>query len=625
MLGTAIVGGLGAFLASLCLTPLIRWSARQFGYVAHPRQDRWHHKPTALFGGVAIFLAFFLPFVALHEFDKSILFILAGAAVVFGLGLADDLFSVPPYTKLVVQIAAASLVTFGSLNLPPQALSLVVIPLAIFWLVGLTNAFNLLDNMDGLSAGTACIASLFLFAISVTTGNVAVALCSAILFGATLGFLFYNFHPATIFMGDSGSMFLGFILAALAMHSWEQATNLALMMLTPVLVLAVPIFDTTFVTLVRWKNGRAISEGGRDHASHRLVAFGLPERKAVLLFYLISLTCGSIAFLGILYNALLLSLLGAVMVIVIVNFGMFLSGIVTYESENGVRKQAAPDRGVVLDIFLMDKRRILEVLGDAVFIILAYASSFAIRFDGNIPPEHFRVLAQSLPVVLLLKLLIFSSFGLYRGVWRYAGMQDLIAIVKAISLSSIVGITAMTMLFRFELFPRSVFIIDWMALLLLVAGGRILIRIIREYLFSLSDVTAKKRIGIVGGGDAGELALRELRNNVGLGWIPVGVFDDDPGKQGRRIHGVPVVGGTDNLVESVARLKIEQIVVAIPSAAPETLDRIIEKCRMTGLPVTVMPSLGDLFQKTSWAGVLAGEALIPQPGVTGITKRQTLQ
>ena len=189
MLGTAIVGGLGAFLASLCLTPLIRWSARQFGYVAHPRQDRWHHKPTALFGGVAIFLAFFLPFVALHEFDKSILFILAGAAIVFGLGLADDLFSVPPYTKLVVQIAAASLVTFGSLDLPPQALSLVVIPLAIFWLVGLTNAFNLLDNMDGLSAGTACIASLFLLVISVTTGNATVALCSAILFGATLGFL----------------------------------------------------------------------------------------------------------------------------------------------------------------------------------------------------------------------------------------------------------------------------------------------------------------------------------------------------------------------------------------------------------------------------------------------------
>ena len=187
MLETAIVGGICALLASVSLTLLIRWSARQFGYVAHPRQDRWHHKPTALLGGVAIFFAFLIPLVVLQEFDKSLLFILAGAAIVFGLGLADDLFSVPPYTKLVVQIAAASLVTFGSLNLPPQALSLVVIPLAIFWLVGLTNAFNLLDNMDGLSAGTACIASLFLFVISVTTGNATVALCSAILFGATLG------------------------------------------------------------------------------------------------------------------------------------------------------------------------------------------------------------------------------------------------------------------------------------------------------------------------------------------------------------------------------------------------------------------------------------------------------
>ena len=600
MVVAAIIGGICAFLASLCLTPFIRWAAQQLGYVAYPRPDRWHHKPTALLGGVAIFCAFSIPFIALYEFDKSILFILAGASIVFGLGLADDLFSIPPHTKLVFQIVAASLVTFGALDLPSQPESLILIPLATFWLVGLTNAFNLLDNMDGLSSGTACIASLFLCVISIITDNMMVALCSAFLFGATLGFLFYNFHPATIFMGDSGSMFLGFTLASLTMKGhWEQAPNLALMMLTPVLILAVPIFDTTFVTLVRWINGRAISEGGRDHAAHRLVAFGLSERKAVTLFYLISLACGSIAFLGIWYNALLLSILGGVMVILIVNFGIFLSGIVTYESENVSHRPMMVNRRVVIDIFLMHKRRILEVLSDAVFIILAYTSSVIVRFDGNIPPEHFHALTQSLPVILLLKLLVFSLFGLYRGVWHYAGMQDLIAIVKAISLSSIIAITAMAMLFHFESFPRSVFVIDWMALLLLVAGGRILIRIIREYLFSLSDATTKKRVGIVGGGDFGELALRQIRSNVGLGWIPIGFFDDDPEKHGRSIHGVPVIGGTDVLAESTSRLKIEQIIVAMPLAAPEILDKIIEQCKMTGLPVTVMPSLGDLIQKTS--------------------------
>ena len=151
-----------------------------------------------------------------------------GASIVFVLGVLDDLYRVQPYTKLVVQIAAASLATFGLLAVPFQGLTLIVIPLAIFWLVGLTNAFNLLDNMDGLSAGTACIAALFLFVISLTIENWTVALCAAILFGATLGFLFFNFYPATIFMGDSGSMFLGFILASLAMKgNWEQATNLA--------------------------------------------------------------------------------------------------------------------------------------------------------------------------------------------------------------------------------------------------------------------------------------------------------------------------------------------------------------------------------------------------------------
>ena len=526
MLEMAITGGLCALLLSLVLTPLVRRMARRYGYVAHPRVDRWHEAPTAMFGGVAIFVAFAIPFAVLHDHDRSFLFMMIGASIVFVLGILDDVYRVQPYTKLVVQIAAASLATFGLLAVPFQGLTLIVIPLAIFWLVGLTNAFNLLDNMDGLSAGTACIAALFLFVISLTIENWTVALCAAILFGATLGFLFFNFSPATIFMGDSGSMFLGFILASLAMKgNWEQATNLALMMLTPVLILAVPIFDTTFVTLVRWVNGRAISEGGRDHTSHRLVAFGLSEQKAVSLFYLISAVCGFIAFLGVWYNALFLSLLGTMVVIGIFYFGMFLSGIVTYGTENEVNQPAVADRGVVLDVFLMHKRRVLEIMVDAVLICLAYTLSFAVRFDGDIPDEHFRVLAQSLPVILSLKLLVFASFGLYGGVWRYVSVWDLLEILKAVTLSSILAIAAMTMVFRFELFPRTVFVVDWMALLLMVAGIRLLIRIIREYLFSLSDTKGKKVV-IVGAGDAGEMVLRKLRHNVQLKYVPVGFFDD---------------------------------------------------------------------------------------------------
>jgi len=596
MLETVLAGGICALLLSLTLTPLLRMAAHRYGFVVQPRVDRWHQKPTALFGGVGIFLAFAVPFAVLHEHDQSLLFLMGGATIVFGLGLVDDLYPVQPYVKLLVQIVAAGLATHGAF-IPVHGVTLLLIPLAIFGLVALTNAFNLLDNMDGLSAGIACITSFFLFLVSYTMQSWMVALCAAIMFGATLGFLFYNFNPATIFMGDSGSMFLGFTLAALTMKgNWEQATNLLLMVLTPLLILAVPIFDTTFVALVRWINGRAISRGGRDHASHRLVAFGLSERKAVVLFYSISIICGSIAFLGVRFNALLLSLLWTLMVIGISSFGIFLNRIVVYGTEGEPHIQAAADRGVVLDIFLMHKRRILEVLVDAVLIGLAYAASFVIRFDGDIPPQQLRVLAESLPVIFSLKLVVFASFGLYSGVWRYVGMRDLIAILKAVTLSSVLSIAAMTMLFRFDLFPRTVFVIDWMLLLLLVSGVRVLIRGIREYLFTLSNAKGK-RVVIVGAGDAGEMVLRELRNNTRLEYVPVGFFDDDPDKQGRRIHGVPVLGGRETILETVARLGIDQIMVAIPSAKAESLAGIIRICESTGLPVTVMPSLTDVFQK----------------------------
>jgi len=622
MLETVLAGGMCALLLSLTLTPLLRMAAHRYGCVAQPRVDRWHQKPTALFGGVGIFWAFAIPFAVLNEHDRSLLFLMGGATIVFGLGIADDLYPVQPYVKLLIQIVAAGLATYGAF-VPVHGMTLLLIPLTIFGLVALTNAFNLLDNMDGLSAGIACIASFFLFLVSYTMQSWMVALCAAILFGATLGFLFYNFNPATIFMGDSGSMFLGFTLSALTMKgNWEQATNLLLMVLTPLLILAVPIFDTTFVTLVRWMNGRAISQGGRDHTSHRLVAFGLSERKAVALFYLISIACGAIAFLGVQYNALLLSLLGTLMVIGISSLGIFLNRVVVYGTEGEPRVRVAADRGVVLDVFLMHKRRVLEVLVDVTLIGVAYAASFVIRFDGDIPPQHLNVLAESLPLILCLKLVVFASFGLYGGVWRYVGMQDLIAILKAVTLSSVLSIAAMTMLFRFDLFPRTVFAIDWMLLLLLVSGVRVLVRAIHEYLFSLSD-TKGKRVVIVGAGDAGEMVLRELRNNARIGYLPVGFFDDDPAKQGRRIHGVPVLGGRDKIVELVEQLQIDQIMIAMPSARAESLEGIARICALTGLPVTVMPSIAELIQKGLRDGSLETKVWKPAPEMAKGTQQQT--
>jgi FlaA1/EpsC-like NDP-sugar epimerase len=225
-------------------------------------------------------------------------------------------------------------------------------------------------------------------------------------------------------------------------------------------------------------------------------------------------------------------------------------------------------------------------------------------------------------LILSLKLVVFASFGLYSGVWRYADMRDLLAIFKAVTLSSVLSIAAMTMLFRFELFPRTVFLVDWMLLFLLVSGIRGLVLIIREYLFDLSDAKGK-RVVIVGAGDAGDMVLRELRNNTRIGYLPVAFFDDDPEKQGRRIRGVPVLGGRDKIVELVGQLQIDQIMVAMPSAKGESLDGVVRICASTGLPVTVMPSIVELLQEGLNSGSLEAAAWKPKPERSEGARQQT--
>ena len=578
-----------SLVLSLGLTPLVRTLALRYGYVAQPKEDRWHKTPTALLGGVGIFLAYSLPLSFYLAYQPNLWILLLGAALIFTVGLIDDFIHIKPYSKLAGQIVVGCVVIANGMLLGPSALPILGIFLTLVWIVGVTNAFNLLDNMDGLSAGTACIAAFCLFLAGTMTGNSLMTIAAAGICGATLGFLWFNFFPAKIFMGDSGSLFLGFTLSTLAITgNWENITNVFSAMLIPVLVLAVPIFDTTFVSLVRFVNGRAISKGGRDHTSHRLVAFGLPERTTVLLFYTMSMACGLIALMGLQYGWLYPSMLTILVVIVFWYFGLFLSGIVTYKEKTDDLLQGS--RNFVLNLFLMEKKRIAEVLTDCVLIALSFAIAFAIRFDG-LPPEYVVIVAQSLPILIPIKLVTFFYFGLYRGIWRYVGIQDLINIVKAVTVSAVLSVVVMTMVFRFEGYSRAVFIIDWMVLLLSVSGVRLAIRLIKEYLESWAHSSGKNLL-IIGAGDAGEIALREIRNNPSLSYCPQGFVDDDPRKRGRNIHGVPVLGGRKDLGIIVKNFQIEEILVAVPSLDRRQLKAVLQDCKQTGVAVKVMPNFG---------------------------------
>src|SRR5881275_1744934 len=272
---------------ALALTPVVRTLARRFGFIAKPKTDRWHKKPTAMMGGVAIWLAVLVTCVALVPHTSAGWVVAGAASFLFLVGLVDDWLHIKPYQKLIGQVIGAAIVVNYGLALPWTRSLPVNMVITIFWLIGITNAINLLDNMDGLATGVAAIASCFLTVNFISVNQPTEAVMMAVFTAALLGFLVYNSHPASIFMGDSGSMFIGFFLASAALVnvSGGRSRSLASVLAVPILVLFIPIFDTTFVTILRKVSGRAASQGGRDHTSHRLVALGLSERRAVWMLY----------------------------------------------------------------------------------------------------------------------------------------------------------------------------------------------------------------------------------------------------------------------------------------------------------------------------------------------------
>src|SRR5713101_5742556 len=286
-----------SFALALLLTPLVRTLARRWGFVAKPKVDRWHKKPTAMMGGVAIWLAVAGTYLVLVPHTPQRWVVVGAASFLFLVGLIDDWLHFKPYQKLIGQVIGAAIAVNYGLVLPWTRSLPVNMLITIFWLILITNAINLLDNMDGLATGIAAIASCFLTFNFVTGHQSIEAMMLAVFAAALLGFLIYNSNPASIFMGDSGSMFIGFFLASAALVnvSGGRSRSFVPVLAVPILVLFIPIFDTMFVTILRKLSGRAASQGGRDHTSHRLVALGLSEKRAVLMLYGLAAVSGLLA------------------------------------------------------------------------------------------------------------------------------------------------------------------------------------------------------------------------------------------------------------------------------------------------------------------------------------------
>lgn len=310
-----------AFLLALRGTPVARDGALRFGIVDRPDgRLKDHSEPVPYLGGLAIFVSFLVSLALVFPFERSVLGLLLGGSIVVLVGLVDDFGVLTPTVKFLGQLLAVwCLMKSGivmHLSFLPDSLNYL---LTALWLVGITNAFNIIDIMDGLSAGVGVIASTFLLAVSIINGNESIAVITAALAGSLCGFLRYNYHPAKIYMGDAGSLFLGLMLGALSITG-QYTMNHRFAFAAPVLLLGVPIYDTAYVMLLRTLRGRSMFFGSKDHVALRLRKLGLTITQTVNILY------GSSLLLGLLAFALIYSAATPAMMILI---GVSVMGLVT--------------------------------------------------------------------------------------------------------------------------------------------------------------------------------------------------------------------------------------------------------------------------------------------------------
>ena len=579
-MGAVGVAFAASLIVALSATLTCERLAPRFGLVVDPREDRWHRRPVALLGGVAIMIGV-LPALLWTGGLRGRLAELTLVALVMGaVGLVDDVRPLRPQVKLVAQIALAGLLVELDFVLRLTGVPVLDVVLTLVWVVGITNAFNLLDNMDGLAAGMAVIAGAFRLALFLLDGDLAAGILTAGFVGAVTGFLVRNAPPARIFMGDAGSLFLGFFLSGLCLvvDAAYYSRGITVVLAVPVLLVLIPIFDTAFVTVTRILRGQPVSQGGRDHTSHRLVALGGSERRALVVLFGLSIIGGGVALLT--YRA---DLGTAVVLLPLLVVGLALLGIHLSQVEVARAGPPRPERAAIR--LMQDppyKREVASVVLDVILIVVAYYAAYLLRFEESFAANE-RMLIRTLAPVLVCQLAGLAFSGAYRGVWRYTGLSDLLRLGRGITLGTVASVLYLLFTTRFVGLSRAVFVLDWLLLVMLVGASRVSFRLLGETL--RAPRAGARPVLVYGAGDGGELALRELRNNAGLAREVRGFIDDDRAKAGTRIHGVPVLGPLDDLEALLRAHRVEEVVVASRKIPPERLRRLEATCAARGVVV----------------------------------------
>ncbi len=559
------ISAVTAFGLVLASTPAVKALALRFNFVAPPCEESGHTEPTPVLGGVAIVVAVL---AALGLVGELPLWMLAGMLTLLAVGALDDAVALTPSRKLFAQLAVVAFFLWAGPAAPEVTRwPLVNLGLAGFWMVAVINAFNLVDGLDGLAAGVGVAAVGAVGVVAWWSRDVELA-CAALATGAALGgFLLFNFYPASIFMGDSGALPMGFLLGALALQgaALQQNSHLSSAVF-PLLVMLVPLLDTAIVTVSRLATGNSISRRGLDHSHHRLLMLGLTVRRAVAVSWTLA-ALGALLAAGqtLLSHAYLLSALPFVIAGIGV-VGLFMIDLTFEDRAPGVAFGYM--QGLARSILSLGyKRRLAEAMLDFALIPAAYFGACLLRRDFKINDALIVSMMASTPVFYVATYVAFALTGVYRGIWRYAGIADLIRFANGALLAGVLVAIA-SLFIRLEI-SGSVAVLYVVLLFNLLVFTRMSFQIQRRALAMIALPT--ERVLIVGAGRMGEAAVRYIFSGNDRRVRLIGFVDDDAFKEGKLVHGHQVLGPLDDLPRIHIMTEFHWILIAADAISEDRL------------------------------------------------------
>lgn len=612
---------------SLMFTPMVIKFANQIGATDTPGDRKVHSTVMPRIGGLSVFLSVTGAIIILYilysgslpkPFDGSyrVPVVIFCFISLFGLGFRDDLKPLTPEIKFGVQFVLAAMIYFSGFKISiitnPLGLGVLDIgifdlPITVLWIVGITNAFNLIDGLDGLASGIAVIACISIFVITFLSGQIWTAVLSLVIAGALVGFLRYNFNPAKIFLGDCGSLFLGFALALLSIQSTAKVTT-GFAVLLPMLVLAIPITDT-LVAMVRRLISSFLKKNPEEsyqsilhrlykmftpdklHIHHRLLSLGLSHRNAVLVLYMVSMFFAFSTFLFMQIDTVQKSFAIA-----------FTLGVVLllFIKKLRYREMAIFHNGLMIPLYekwILKRPEWSITFLDILFIIVAYLSSYTLIHKVNSAAVEQLNYWLALGLVTSIQFLTLWITGLYREKIDQFGIANTLKITKSTVFAvGITGIVFMLLEFLTPVVAVQFLIFDFYILLTLLFGYRIVYPAL-SFWFK-REKEAGENVLIYGAGESGTLTLLNLLNSPNKDLRVIGFLDDNPELEGKLIYGYPVLGSHWTLPKTHRIHKIDSIFLCEKDICSENLRRIREIASQNGIKIKQLNITFQEFEGT---------------------------